>query len=72
MLNSAPMADKDTVNPDELIAQMSELEKKKDAAIKELLRQREEIDRKLAVLGYAKRGRKPGSSTKGKKKDESK
>lgn len=59
------------VNPDEVIAELAVLEKRKQEAIKQLLKERDdfvkEINRKLSLLGYVeeqpkKRGRRPKPS----------
>jgi hypothetical protein len=53
------------VDPDAVLAELAALEKKKQEAIQVLLKQREEITKKLQQLGFtdgpppAKRGRKP-------------
>ena len=52
---------------EQVIKEYQALEGKKDKAIKELLSQRQEIDRQLEMLGHtrpATRGRKPGSKNK--------
>jgi hypothetical protein len=53
------------IDPDAILAELAALEKKKQEAIQVLLKQREEINKKLQQLGFrdgpppAKRGRRP-------------